>query len=255
MSTNLDSSTVKVDGTDLATTGVVVVWGGSLFDAVQDTFSSLDFAGVDTSDTTDSVARTTTWSVRCKVTGSDLDDAWSKIRALRRRTKPGRKVAITRYMPGGESDSLVSLVAAGRRLGDTVAWNDENDRQAVVQTDFMVLGYWYPATPTTISDAAGAQSIAGDVRTHRMTFTLAAGAARTITNTTNGFWFTFGTTVPSGGILVDVEARTATAITGGADYSAYLSWSKQLLMRLEAGSNTLTVSAGSASISYQPAYL
>lgn len=115
-------------------------------------------------------------------------------------------------------------------------------------------GLWYGAS-TNIAVAAGAHTILGDTRTHRMTLTLAAGAARTITNTTNGFSFTFGTTVPTGGILVDVEAQTATAITGGADYSGYLSWAKTYPFRLNPGSNTLTVSAGSAAISYQPAYL
>jgi hypothetical protein len=114
-------------------------------------------------------------------------------------------------------------------------------------------GLWYGAA-VAISSAAGTTSVAGEASTHRMTLTLAAGGARTITNTTNGHWLTFSTTVPTGGVLIDVEARTATAITGGADLSAYLSWGKTYPMRLNAGSNTLTVSAVSASISYQPAY-
>ena len=255
MTTLLDSTTVKVDGTDLAATGVSVLWNGSIFDAIADVVDTISYPGADGIDSVEGAAQGTTWTVRCKVTGSDLDDAWSKIRALRRRTKPGRKVQLTRYMPGGESDSLISLLTYGHRLGDTIAWNDQNDSQATVGIDFMLFGFWYPSSATNIASAAGTSTVSGDVATRKMTFTLAAGAARTIANTTNGYWFTFGATVPSGGVLVDVAARTATAITGGADLSASLSWGKLAPMRLEAGSNTLTVSAGTASIDYYPAYL
>jgi len=254
MSTNLDSTTVKVDGTDLATTGVQVTWEGSLFAAIDDVFDTLSFPGSDESDVTAGSARPTTWTVRCRVSGTDLDDAWVKVHALRRRSKPGKKVQLTRYMAGGESGSVVSLLAYGRRLGDTIAWNDQNDAQAVLAIDYTLLGFWYPSTATTIASAAGTQTIDGDVRTRRMTITLAAGAARTVTNTTNGYWFTFGTTIPTGGVLIDVEARTATAITAGTDMSAYLSWGKFHPMQLEPGSNVITVSAVSAAIDYKPAY-
>jgi len=255
MTTLLDSSTVKVDGTDLAATGVETVWSGSLFDAMDVVFDTISFVGSDESDATEGTPHPIPWTVRHKVTGTDLDDAWTKIRALRRRTKPGQKVDLTRYMPGGESGSLVSLIASAKRLGDTVAWNDQNDAQAVVGTDFMLLGFWYPSTATTISSAAGVQSIAGDIRTRRMTITLAAGAARTVGNTTNGYYVQFLATVPSGGVLIDVEARTATAITGGADLSANLQWGKSHLFQLDPGNNTIAIDAGTASIDYYPAYL
>jgi hypothetical protein len=255
MTTLLDSATVKVDGTDLAATGVQVLWEGSLFDAIDDVFDTISYSGSNESDVTSGYAQPKTWTVRCRVTGTDLDDAWAKIHALRRRTKPGRKVQLTRYMPGGEDGSLTALLAYARRLGDTIAWNERNDQQAVVGTDFTVLGFWYPGSATNIASAAGTQSIGGDLPTYRMTFTLAAGAARTVANATNGHSFTFSTTVPTGGVLIDVEARTATAITGGADLSAYLSWTKLFPMRLDPGSNVLTVSAVSASIDYKPAYL
>ena len=254
MAALLDSTTVKVDGVDLAAAGVEVLWTGSTFDAIDPLFDTFGHPGSDQLDAAQGGMPSSVWTVRCKVTGTDLDDAWSKIRALRRRTKPGKKVQLTRYMPGGESDALVSLLTYGQRLGDTIAWNDQNDNQAVLGIDFTLFGFWYPSASTTIADADGGQTITGDLRTRRMTVTLAAGAARTITNTTNGYWFTFSTTVPSGGVVVDVEARTAIGVTGSVDMSAYLSWGKLLPLQLEPGSNTLTVSAGTASIDYHPAY-
>lgn len=255
MSTNLDSTTVKVDGTDLAAAGVQVLWEGSLFSALEDTFGTISWPGSDDSETTEGFARPATWSVRCKVTGSDLDDAWAKIRALRRRTKPGRQVQLTRYMPGGESDALVSLMASGRRVGDTVAWNDQNDRQAVVQTDFTLLGYWYPATPTAIASAAGTQAIAGDRPTRHITATLAAGAADpVVTNTTNGYTFRYVGTVPTGGVSVDVTARRATKVSDSSDVSSSLRWAKAALFQLNPGDNVITVSSGTCALSYYPAY-
>lgn len=114
-------------------------------------------------------------------------------------------------------------------------------------------GVWYGSS-VNIASAAGTQSIAGEEPTRRMTITLATGAARTVTNTTNGYAFTYSNSVPTGGVVVDVEARTAEKVTGG-DVSSNLSWSKVHPFQLEAGSNTITLNAGTASIDYQPAYL
>lgn len=255
MTTLLDSTTVKVDGTDLTTTGVQVTWEGSLFDAIEDVFDTISYPGLDESDTTAGFARPKTWTVRCRITGSDLDDAWSKIRAHRRRTKPGRKVQLTRYMPGGESDALVSLLAYGRRLGDTISWNDKNDGQAVVGTDFMLLGFWYPSSATTISNAAGTQTITGDEPTHKITATLSAAAASpVVTNSTNGFSFRYVGTVPSGGVTVDVATRRATKVSDSSDVSSALKWAKASPFQLDPGSNVITVSAGTCALSYYPAY-
>lgn len=253
MSTLLDSTTVKVDGTDLAATGVSTAWSGSVFDAIDPAFDTIGYPGADQLDIAEGAAHSSTWTVRHKIVGTDLDDAWAKIRALRRRTKPGKKVQLTRYMPGGESGSLVSLLTYGQRLGDTVAWSDENDHQAVVATDFLLLGFWYPSSSTAIASAAGTQSIDGDIRTRKMTVTLAAGSARTVTNTTNGYWFTYSGSVPSS-IVVDIEARTATLVSGSLDVSMYLSWGKTYPMQLEPGTNVLAVSSGAAAIAYYPAY-
>lgn len=255
MTTLLDSSTVKVDGTDMSASGVEVLWAGSLFDAIDDVFDSISYPGRDESDVTEGFIRPVTWTVRHRITGADLDDAWSKIRATRRRTKPGRKVQLTRYMPNGESNALIALTTYARRLGDTIAWDDQNDRQAVLATDFMLLGPWYPAAVTSISDAAGTQNIAGDRPTRKITATLSAGAANPIiANTTNGYAFRYVGTVPSGGVEVDVLTRRATGLTGAVDLSANLRWSKSDPFQLDPGDNVITVSAGTCALDYYPAY-
>lgn len=179
-------------------------------------------------------------------TGTALRDA---VRQLRAACRPDRQLTLTRLWADGTSET-----AAGKFLNITPARPVRNIIQTLVE--FTLLELWYGAEES-IASAAGSHEILGDTRTHRMEITLAVGAARTITNTVTGHWLTFSTTVPTGGILIDVEARTATAVTGGADYSAFLSWGKDFPMALDpaAGDNTLTVSAGSASIVYQPAYL
>jgi hypothetical protein len=226
-----------------------------VLDAIEDVFDTVSYPGTDLSDTTEGFARPVPWTVRHKVAGADLDDAWSKIRALRRRTKPGKKVQITRYLPNGESDALVSLLAYGRRLGDTVAWNDENDAQAVVGTDFTLLGFWYPSTATTIPSAAGTQSITGDRPTRKITATLSAAASSpVVTNSTNGYSFRYLGTVPTGGVTVDVETRRATKVSDSSDVSSALRWAKAVPFQLDAGSNVITVSSGTCALSYYPAY-
>jgi hypothetical protein len=163
----------------------------------------------------------------------------------------GQSQTLTRrkITSGGNLDATQTAIvrtAAERWLSDTAC--------TLLLSVETLDGPWY-GSAVSISSAAGTQTITGEAHTRKMTLTLAAGAARTVTNTTNGYAFTFSTTVPTGGILVDVVARTATAITGGADYSGYLSWTKLAPLQLEPGTNILTVSAGTASISYQPAYL
>lgn len=254
MVTLLDSTTVKVDGTDLTATGVQVLWSGSLFDAIDDVFETISYPGADESDTTSGAARPKVWTVRCRVTGTSLDDAWATIHALRRKTKPGRKVELTRYMPGGEDGSLTSLFVNARRIGDTIVWNDGNDLQAVLAVDFNVLNFWYPATATSIADAAGTQSIAGDVRTHKIVATLSAGAVDPVVTNGNGYTFRYIGTVPAGDLEVDVLTRRATGITGSVDLSANLRWSKGDPFQLDPGDNVITVSAGTCALDYYPAY-
>lgn len=115
-------------------------------------------------------------------------------------------------------------------------------------------GPWYGAQQSI--SAVGTVTIKGDLPTRAITATLSAGAANpVITNTTNGYTFRYVGTVPAGGVLVDIRARTATAITGGADLSSSLKWGKDDPFQLDPGSQTLTTSAGTASFTYLPAYV
>lgn len=168
------------------------------------------------------------------------------LRDLRAACRPDRAVTLRRLWPDSTYED-----AAAKFLNITPARPLKNVMSCLVE--FTLLGLWYgPAQ--SISPGVGTHDVLGDVRTHRMTITLAAGAARTVTNA-NGFYVQFITTVPAGGVIIDVEARTATALTGGADLSRYLKWGKKHLMQLDPGANTLSTDAGSFTISYQPAYL
>lgn len=167
--------------------------------------------------------------------------------ALRTACKPDRAITLRRLWPDATYQD-----AAGKFLNITPARPVRNVMSCLVE--FTLLGLWYGPS-TNIATGAGTHTIAGSTRTHRMTVTLNAGTARTVANSTNGYSFQFLTTVPAGGILVNVEARTATAISGGADYSQYLHWAKNFPMRLDPGPNTLATDAGTFSVDYQPAYL
>jgi hypothetical protein len=245
----VSTGTLLFSGTDLASLCIV--------EDLSDFWSSSDLRGDLASypgvDGTANAARpiaSKLCSGQVSVVGDTLTATEDAVAALKAILRAGRSQTVTRrkIVTAGNLDvtqSAIVRTAAERWLSNSAC--------TLLLGVELLDGPWYGAA-VTIAVAAGTQTIVGDVRTHRMTLTLAAGAARTIANTTTGHSFTFGTTVPSGGVLIDVEARTATAITGGADVSAYLSWTKTYPMQFEPGSNVLTVSAGSASISYQPAY-
>jgi hypothetical protein len=178
---------------------------------------------------------------------ADTEDAVAGVKAL---LAAGIPQTVTRRKITGTGNLDATQTGIARSVEER--WQGPGACTLLIAVE-LTDGKWYGAS-LNIASAAGTQAIAGDVRTTRMTLTLAAGAARTVANTTNGHQFTFGATVPTGGVLVDVEARTATAITGGTDMSASLSWPKVHPFRLDPGANVITVSAGSASIDYQPAY-
>lgn len=255
MAADLHASAYLVDGVDLAATGVALTHDGSgLYSGLGEEIGISTAPGRDGGDIDGGVFRPFTHSTMYTVRAIGFDAVWAQIRALRRRCKPGRTVTLTRQMPDPDgTDANTNHTTTARRQGaPRIEWLGAD--AAVVDIDWLIADTPWLGAAVAIADAAGAHTILGDISTHRMTVTLAAGAARTITNTTNGHWFTFGTTVPAGGVLIDVEARTAIGITGSVDLSASLSWGKAYPMRLNPGSNTLTVSAGTAAISYQPAY-
>lgn len=166
---------------------------------------------------------------------------------LRRACLPDRPVTLRRLWPDTTYEE-----APGKLLAITPTRPIRNVMSCLVE--FTLLSLWYgPAE--TITPGAGTHTVKGDTRTHKMLITLDAGSARSVANFTNGYLLQFFATVPAGGVLIDVEAFTATAIIGGADMSASLAWTKKFPMRLEAGTNVLSTDSGTFSISYQPAYL
>lgn len=254
MTASLDASAYLVDGVDLAVSGIELTHDGAgLWSGLSEEIGVTTSPGVSGGVFGGGVFRPFVHSTMYTIRATSPAAVWAAIVALRRRCKPGRTVTLTRRMPDPDgTDANTDHTTTARRQTDRPGWLAK--RGAVLDIDWLVLDAWHgPAV--TIASIAGTPSVAGDRPTQRMTATLAAGAARTVTNTTNGFWFTFNTTVPSGGVLIDVEARTATGITGSVDMSGYLSWGKVQPFQLDPGSNTITVSAGSVAITYQPAYL
>lgn len=104
--------------------------------------------------------------------------------------------------------------------------------------------------------AAGTVTIVGDSPTRAITATLSAGAASpVVANSTNGYSFRYVGTVPTGGVTVDMRTRRATKVSDSSDVSSALKWSKDDPFQLDPGSQTITVSAGSVSFTYLPAYV
>lgn len=115
-------------------------------------------------------------------------------------------------------------------------------------------GCWYGASESIA--AAGTVTVKGDASTRSITATLAAGAVNpVVTNTTNGYTFRYVGTVPAGGVTVDVKAHNATKVSDSSDVSSALKWSKDAPFQLDPGSQTITVSAGTVSFTYLPAYV
>lgn len=175
-----------------------------------------------------------------------------RFRALRRACKPRRLITLTRRMEltaGNEDHTAAAKLEhiSVDRMGPTLL-------RAVLE--FKVKAGCFYGASTNIPALSGATTILGDARTEKMTITLAAGGSVVeVSNSTNGYEVTYTGTVPAGGVVIDVEARTATGITGSVDLSRYLVWNKRAPFRLEPGSNTLTDDGGTATIDYQPAYL
>lgn len=255
MVADLSAAGFLVDGVSLAdTTAKLTHEGAGLWESAVEDIGTSSTPGrdgaIDLGSTFPPYVRSTMYLIRA----GSYDATWAAAVALRRRCKPGRLVTLTRVIPDPDgSNANVSLTASARRQGYRPAWLTGGVLQ--LDIDWLIEDGPFHGSSVNISSAAGTQSIKGDVRTRKMTVTLAAGAARTVTNTSNGYWFTFNTTVPTGGVVVDVEALTAKKVSDNTDMSAYLSWGKALPFQLDPGSNVITVSAGSASIDYQPAYL
>ena len=158
--------------------------------------------------------------------------------------KPGRDVVLTRRREY-PSNVVEEQTCRARYIQSSLTRPQVAENQAVV--DFVNLdGLWYG--DEVIEAAPGTLTVPGDVRTHRMTVTL-TGTDPVLTNTTTGSVLSY-TGDATGGVTLEVDS--VTVLSGSV---ANWSWNQRLPFRLLPGENVLTVTGGTASITYQPAYL
>jgi hypothetical protein len=253
---SLKASAYLVDGVALAATGVALTHdGGGLWSGQEEAVDVATSAGLDGGTIAGGLFQPYTHSTMYLVRGSSFDDTWAKIRALRRRCKPGQTVTLTRQMPDPEgSDANIDLTTTGRRVTDRPDWLGA---QAQIDIDWLITGGPWLGSSVTIASAAGTQTILGDLPARKITATLSAGAVNPVitnTSTGNGYTFRYVGTVPTGGVTVDVLTRKATRVSDSGDVSLALKWSKRDPFKLNAGANTITVSSGTCALTYYPAY-
>lgn len=177
----------------------------------------------------------------------------TRYRNLRTACQPDRLTVLTRRMSfdaGNETHT-----ANGKLLSITP--NHYGPEVMSCLVEFTLLdGCWF-ATPVAVAaSAAPTPTVLGDTRTQHITAVLSAGAVNPVViNTTNGYFFVYNGTVPSGGVSVNCFTRRATKVTGSIDASNLLLWGKPHPMRLEPGANALTCSSGTVALTYTPAYL
>ena len=256
MTADITASAYLVDGVDLHVAGVDLLHDGSgLWDGLTEDVDVATAAGVAGGTVAGGVFSPYTLSTMYEITGANAAAVTAALVALRRRCKPGRTVTLTRRMPDPEgTDANIDLTATARRIADRVVWVGKNNR-AQVDIDWRIAGGPWQGASVSIP-AVGTVTITGDVPTRSITATLAAGAADpVVTNTTNGYTFRYVGTVPTGGVTVDVKARKATKVSDSSDVSSALKWSKDAPFQLDPGSQTITVSAGTVSFTYLPAYV
>jgi hypothetical protein len=255
MVASLKASTYLVDSADLETTGVALIHDGAgLWSGVVEDLDVVTYAGSRGGTIAAGVLPPFTMSTMFLVQAANYDAVWAAIVALRRRCKVGRTVTLTRRMPDPEGTAAnVDHTASARRQADRVSWI--TDSAAQVDIDWLVAdGCWYAASESIAG--AGTVTVKGDTSTRAITATLPAGAANpVVTNSTNGYTFRYVGTVPTGGVSVDVRARKATKVSDSSDVSSALKWSKDSPFQLDPGSQTITVSAGTVSFTYLPAYV
>lgn len=254
MPADLKASTYLVDGTDLEATAVAMTHDeNGLWAGISEDIGVAEYAGIDGGVVGGGTVRPFTHSTMFVIRGTGFADVWTKVVALRRRCKPRRTVTLTRRMPDPDGTAAnTDTTTTARVQGDRIEW--AGDSAATVDIDWLIVGGPWLGASTAIA-AVGTVTIKGDLPTRAITATISGGAVNpVVTNTSNGYTFRFVGTVPTGGVLIDVRARTATAVTGGANLSSSLKWSKDAPLQLDPGSQTLTTSTGTVSFTYLPAY-
>jgi hypothetical protein len=242
--------TVLFDGTDIKSAGVreIKVWEGALLT----TSLRGDDLIIEDADGMVAVQERPFDSIEMQLglvllgtTHADFNDA---TRALRRLVKADGTVTLTRrlaYGTGNEQHTALARYAGGLEphLIDMAAGHVDLRMR-------LLDGLWFgPSTTIT-----GTATVAGDVRTRRMTVTFTGGTNPTLTNSTTGDVLTWTGAVGGTPVVVDVEAMSATR--GVSNVSGALSWTRTYPMTLAAGSNTLGITGGgTVSIAYRPAFL
>jgi hypothetical protein len=184
------------------------------------------------------------------VDADTLAQAEDAVAAVKAALRVNRAQTLTRRKVTGAGNLDATQTAIVRTVAER--WLNNNTCTLLLGVE-LCDGYWLGASEAI--GAVGAVTVKGDLPTRLVTVTLAAGAVDpVVTNATNGYTFRYIGTVPAGGVSVDVAARRATGITGSVDLSANLRWSKSDPFQLDPGANTLTISSGSASFTYYPAY-
>lgn len=243
--------TFLIDGTDLRSLGVryIETWDGFLDNApLRGGNPIIPFA--DGEARVDKPFEAYTMGMTLVLLGAGRQAFNDAHRALKRLVKPGQTVTLSRliaYATGNETHTTTAEYLSG--LGPSMTGLDVGR----LTVNMRILdGLWYGPAVTI---GAGTSSITGDVRTRRALITVSAGTDPTVTNSTNSYAFTVsGSTATP--VVVDVENMSAS--TGGVDCSDRLTWAagaKTWPMQLDPGSNTLTISSGTLSVAYQPAYL
>ena len=243
------SGTLLFSGTDLASVCIV--------EDLSDFWSSSDVRGdlpVYAGASGAMATRRPVASKLCSGQVSVVDDTLAAIEdgvsAVKTLLREGIPQTVTRRKVTGSGNLDVTQTAIVRTAAER--WQGSGACTLLIGVE-LCDGAWYGSS--TAIAAVGAVTIKGDLPTRRITATIAAGAVNpVVTNTTNGYTFRYVGTVPAGGLLVDVATRRATGITGSVDLSANLKWSKGDPFQLDPGANTLTISTGTASFTYLPAY-
>lgn len=242
--------TILFDGTDIKVAGVrwIEAWDGALV-AAGLRGDNVQIPNVDGEDWVAKPFDAYALGIGLVLTTAAIQNFNDAYRTLKRLVKPDGTVTLTRqlsYSTGNESHTALAEYVSGLEPALTGLGTGR-----MVLTMKILEGLWYGSAVTI---GTGASTIAGDVRTRRMTVTFTSGTNPTLTNSTTGETLTWTGSPGGGGVVIDVEARTA--MQGVTDVSSALSWSGDFPMTLHAGSQTLALSGGgSVSVAYQPAYL
>jgi hypothetical protein len=179
--------------------------------------------------------------------GATLAATEDAVAACKAVLRPGQPQTGTRRKVTGAGSLDVTQTVIVRTVEER--WLSETACTLLIGVE-LADGAWYGASEPIA--AAGSVTVKGDLPTSRITATLSAGAADPVVSNSNGYTFRYVGTVPAGDVVVDVAARTAMA--GSTDVSSSLKWSKDAPFQLDPGAQTITVSAGTVSFTYSPAY-